>query len=137
MKQNIKRAFKFGIPVVLFFTVLISWIVGLREGFLPGLFIGLFFGGLLALMVGFVNSETAKEAFAEFRWDKEKIARMGSGFKRLLPTLFILIIGASLTRYTGKLYLSFIASIALCMAVSFFQSIKSGEYKKRQKRKEN
>lgn len=130
MKQNIKRAFKFGIPVVIFFTASISLIAGLREGFLPGLLIGLFIGGVLALLIGFVNSETAKEGFADFRWDKEKRLRMRSNSKKLLPNLSILLIGAALTRYTGKIYLFLLMSVALCMVLTFLQSFKSGEYKK-------
>jgi hypothetical protein len=130
MKQNIKRGLKFGIPVIIFFTVLISWIGGFREGFLPGLIIGLIIGGVFALLISCVNSDTAKESFAEFRWDKEKRARMKTNFKKLLPNFAILFMGALLTRYTGKIYLFFLISVSLCLAVSFLQSFKTGEYKK-------
>lgn len=81
-------------------------------------------------MIGFVNSETAKEGFADFRLDKEKRARMKANFNKLLPNLSILFVGAILTRYTGKIYLFFLISVSLCMAVSFLHSFKAGEYKK-------
>ena len=130
MKPNIKRAIKFSTPVVIFSIVLVSWIAGLKEGFVPGLIMGLFIGGLFALMIGFVNSETGKEGFADFRLDKEKSSRMKANFKKLFPNLSIVFICAVLTRFTGKKYLFFIMSVALCMAVTFLQAIKSGEYNK-------
>jgi hypothetical protein len=130
MKPNIKRGLHFGIPVVILLTVVICWIGGLREGLLPGLIVGLIIGGLLALLIACVNSETGKEGFADFRLDKEKKARMKANFGKVLPNYVVLLAGAVLTRYTGKIYLCFIISMALCLAVSFLQSFKAGEYKK-------
>ncbi|MFH1702215.1 MAG: hypothetical protein ABIB41_02125 [Nitrospirota bacterium] len=130
MKQNIRQSLKFSIPVVIFLTAFFSWIAGFEEGFVPGLLIGLFVGGLIALIVAFIFSESAKEGFADFRLDKEKRSRMASNFKKLLPNLSIILMGAVLTRYTGKIYLLLITSIVLSMTVTFLQSIKSGEYKK-------
>ena len=130
MKTNIKKALAFSTPVVIFLTVFISWLAGFKEGLMPGLLIGLFVGGLIALTVALIFSDTAKESFADFRRDKQKRPIAKSNRKKLLPNLFILLIGAFLTRYTGKIYLLFITSVVLSVAVTFIQSIKSGEYKK-------
>ncbi len=130
MKTNIKKSLTFSTPVVIFLTVFISWLAGIKEGLVPGLLIGLFVGGVIALVVAMIFSDTAKEGFADMQWDKEKRSRAKSNFKELLPNLVILLIGSFLARYTGKLYLLFITSIALCMTVTFIHSIKSGEYKK-------
>ena len=97
---------------------------------MPGLLIGLSIGSLIALTVGFIYSETAKEGFAGFRLDKEKLSRMRSNFIRMFPALFIILIGTFFTRYTGKIYTILILSVALSIAVTCIQSIKSGEYKK-------
>jgi len=130
MRQNIKQSLKFSIPAVIFLTVFISWLVGFKEGFVPGLLLGLFVGGLIALVVAFIFSESAKEGFAALRPDKGKRLQAASNFKRLLPTFFIMLMGAILTRYTGKLYLMLIVSIVSSMTITFLQSVKSGEYKK-------
>ena len=98
MKQNIKQSLKFSIPVVIFLTVLISWLAGFKEGWMPGLLIGLFVGGLIALTVALIFSDTAKESFTDFRWDKQKRSISKSNLKKLLPNLFILLVGAALTR---------------------------------------
>ena len=136
MRQNIKQSLKFSIPAIIFLTVFISWLVGLKEGFAPGLLLGLFVGGVIALIVAFIFSESAKEGFAALRPDKGTRLQTGSKFKRLLPTFFIMLMGAILTRYTGKLYLMLIASIVSSMTITFLQSIKAGNIKK-QKQKGN
>ncbi len=92
MKQNIKRACKFGIPVFIVFTLFFS-----LAGLLPGLLIGLFVGGVTALLIGLVNSETVKETFADYTLDKEKTSRKWSNLKKVLPNLTMLLIGAILT----------------------------------------
>jgi hypothetical protein len=125
MKYNIKRGLKFGIPVFIVFTLFFS-----LAGLLPGLIIGSFVGGVTTLLISLVNSETVKETFADHAIDKERRTRKWSNLKQVLPNLTILLIGAILTRYTGKLYLMLILSVVLSTSAFCFQWIKSGKYKK-------
>lgn len=131
MNYIIKQSLKFSLPVFILITILLT----LAGAFLFGIFLGLLIGGSIALMVGFIymiesmHNESVKE-------NKEKRLRAKSNYKRLLPNLLILFSGAALTRYTGKLYLFFVASIALCIIVTILQSIKSGEYKKAKEERE-
>jgi hypothetical protein len=130
MKTNIKKSLTFSLPAVVFLAAFITWLAGFQEGFAPGLLIGLFVGGVIALVVGLLFSDTEKEGLVELRGNKEKRSIAKGNFKKLLPNLLILFVGAALTRYSGRIYLFFAVSIALCIAVTFIQSIKSGEYKK-------
>ena len=124
MKYNIKQSLKFSLPVFILITVFFT----LAGSLLLGIFLGLFIGGFIALMVAFIYSKSLKESVADFRLDKEKRSRLGLNLRKLIPTYFIILIGAILTRYTGKIYLMLILSVALSTAAAFILSIKSDEY---------
>lgn len=85
---------------------------------------------MIAIVVGFIYSESAREFFAEFRLDKNKRSVMRTNLKRLLPPFSVILIGTILTYYTRKLYAMLLLSVALSIVVFFLQSIKAGEYKK-------
>ncbi|GBE06819.1 MAG TPA: hypothetical protein ENH31_05190 [Nitrospirae bacterium] len=140
MKQNIKQSLKFSLPVFIFLTVIISVAAGFEEGVISGLLIGLLIGLLvslpIALVVAFIYSESTKEFFADICHDKESRSRMGLNVRQLIPVLFIILMGAVLTRFTGKIYLMLIASVALSIVLVIFQSVRTGNYKKAVEEKE-
>lgn len=129
MNSYSKQFLIIGLPVLLFLTLLFSWLAGLEEGFVPGLLLGSLVGGILSLVVGFLYSKSTREVMSDLLKErKTHPTGIKNIMKNVLPVI-ILLIGALLTRYLGDIQALLLLTLAFSMTAYILQSVFLGEFK--------